>query len=232
MRNGELTTPDDATIVKVHELVNVWIVCPQIVVIVPPVEVGDTPSEPSVAYETITTPLHPTSPVVFTDAPDHHPVLAVPLVPTPVTPQYPAPHHPAPPAPPVTPADPPHHHPYVTDAPDIELAVPAHPAAPILYDIPAHQFAESPAPPAPPVVDVHPEKLPLQLFHHFVVVPENTVAHFHQIPVSQLNVESCQFAPFALFAPAPPAPIVTVYDQGVIEREALYVTCQPPHQEL
>ena len=46
-----------ATIVKVQELVNVCMVCPPLVVIVPPVELVDTPSLPSVAYDIITTQL-------------------------------------------------------------------------------------------------------------------------------------------------------------------------------
>ena len=40
-------------------VVKVWIVCHPLVVIVPPVDVGDTPSEPFVAYERITTPEPP-----------------------------------------------------------------------------------------------------------------------------------------------------------------------------
>lgn len=38
---------------------NVWIVCPPLVVIVPPVEEVDTQSLQSVAYDIITIPLHP-----------------------------------------------------------------------------------------------------------------------------------------------------------------------------
>lgn len=41
IKNAEFV---DATIVKVPEVVNVWIVCPQLVVIVPPVELGETQS--------------------------------------------------------------------------------------------------------------------------------------------------------------------------------------------
>ena len=208
------------------------IVCHPLEVIVPPVELVETPSLPSVAYEMITIPEPPTSPVVFTDAPDHHPVLAVPLVPTPLTPQYPAPHHPAPPPPPVAPAPPPPPPPYVTDAPLMELAVPAHPAAPTLYDIPAPQLAESPAPPAPPLVEVHPVKLELQLSHHFVTVPENTVAHLPPIPVRDENVELLPLAQLALFAPAPPAPTTIEYACGVTVNDALYVTCAHHPPEL
>jgi len=40
---------DEATIVNVPLEVNVWIVCPPLVVIVPPVELADTQSLPSVA---------------------------------------------------------------------------------------------------------------------------------------------------------------------------------------
>lgn len=39
----------DATIVNVPLVVNVWIVCPPLVVIVHPVDDGSTPSLPSVA---------------------------------------------------------------------------------------------------------------------------------------------------------------------------------------
>jgi hypothetical protein len=190
-------------------------------VIVPPVELVEIPSDQSVAYEIITIQLHHTSQVVFTDAPEPHQVFAVPLVPTPVAHPNPAPHHPAPPAPPVTPAEPPHHHPYVTDVQDIELAVPAHPDAPVLYDIPAHQLAESHAPPAPPVVELHQVKLPLQLSHHFDTVHENLVAHFPQIPVSVENVELLPLVQLALFAPAPPAPTTIEYACGVTVNDAL-----------
>lgn len=40
---------DGATIVKVPLVVNVWIVCPPLVVIVPPVDAVETPSLQSVA---------------------------------------------------------------------------------------------------------------------------------------------------------------------------------------
>lgn len=206
IKNAEFV---DATIVNVPEVVNVCIVCPPDVVIVPPVDVLETPSEPSVAYEIITIPEPHTSQVVLTDAPEPHPVFAVPFVPTQeMAHQYPPPPQPPQPAPPVTPAAPQPPPPYVTDVPLIELDVPTPPAAPVLYDIPAHQFAESPAPPAPPVVDVPPEKLELPLSHHFEVVPENTVAHFPPVPVRDENTESAQFAPLALFAQAPPLPTV------------------------
>lgn len=48
MRKFELAVPL-ATIVHVPEEVKVWIVFPPLVVIVPPVELGDTPSLQSVA---------------------------------------------------------------------------------------------------------------------------------------------------------------------------------------
>ncbi len=48
-----------STTVKVPLDVNVWIVFPPDVVIVPPVEESETPSEPSVAYEIITIPEPP-----------------------------------------------------------------------------------------------------------------------------------------------------------------------------
>lgn len=80
--------------------VNVWIVCPPLVVIVQPVEEVDTPSLPFVAYE-ITTIHDPP----FPPAPDHHPpqpphhVFAVPAVPAFASHTHPAPHHPVPPVP-------------------------------------------------------------------------------------------------------------------------------------
>lgn len=44
---------------------NVWIVCQPLVVIVPPVEVGETQSLPFVAYEIITTQSQPLPPVAL-----------------------------------------------------------------------------------------------------------------------------------------------------------------------
>lgn len=46
-------------------VVNVWIVCHPLVVIVPPVEVGETQSLQSVAYEIITTQSQPLPPVAL-----------------------------------------------------------------------------------------------------------------------------------------------------------------------
>lgn len=44
---------------------NVCIVCHPLVVIVPPVELVDTPSDPSVAYDMITIPLQPFHQVTY-----------------------------------------------------------------------------------------------------------------------------------------------------------------------
>jgi len=87
---------DEATIVNVPLVVNVWIVCHPLVVIVPPVEEVDTPSLPSVAYEIITTQEPPLAPVKFhCPAPQPPPpVFAVPLVGVPqVLPFHPHPFH-------------------------------------------------------------------------------------------------------------------------------------------
>lgn len=62
---------------KVQDVKNVCIVCPPLVVIVHPVEEGDIQSEPLVAYDNITIPLHPVPPVEFTPPPHPEPVFAV-----------------------------------------------------------------------------------------------------------------------------------------------------------
>lgn len=66
--------------------------------IVPPVEEGDTQSDPSVAYEIITTQLHPAHHTFVPAAPHppHPPVFAVPAVPAVVFHPF---HHQAVPAP-------------------------------------------------------------------------------------------------------------------------------------
>ena len=110
---AELLAPADATIVNVQDVKKVCIVCPPLVVIVPPVELGDTPSEPSVAYEMTTTPEPPLPPAPDPPPPPHHhPVFAVPAVPAFASQTPPAPHPPVPPAPFVVNSDcPPPHHP-------------------------------------------------------------------------------------------------------------------------
>lgn len=85
---------------NVPELVNVWIVCPPLVVIVHPVEVGDTPSEPFVAYDNITTPEPPFPPAPDPPPPPQPPpVFAVPAVPALARPTHHAQPHPEPPEP-------------------------------------------------------------------------------------------------------------------------------------
>ena len=119
--------------VNVPLVVNVWMVCPPLVVIVQPVDVGETQSEPFVAYDMITIPEPQFHPFQFhpDPPPPPQPVFAVAFVPahpaaSPPLPPPPEPHvpfrskygvrlYPPPPPPPA----------YVTDAPDIELAVPA-----------------------------------------------------------------------------------------------------------
>ena len=76
-----------ATIVNVPFAVNVCIVCHPLVVIVPPVEDVETPSDPLVAYEIITIPDHQAAQVVLTEPPPPQPEFAVPLVPAPAAPQ-------------------------------------------------------------------------------------------------------------------------------------------------
>lgn len=116
-----------ATIVKVQELVNVWIVCPPLVVIVPPVDVGETPSLPSVAYEIITTHFHPVHPIHQFQLPPHPPpsqsvqLEAVPLIIAPLPPQ---PVHPEPAVHKVACTPQPPHQAYVTAVQDILLLVP------------------------------------------------------------------------------------------------------------
>lgn len=151
------------TIVKVQEDVNVCIVCPPLVVIVPPVELGEIQSEPLVAYEIIIIPLQPV-PHQFKlfHHPHHPPKFAVPLLQTQVLLQFH--HHPV------------HqvqadqnqlniHHPphpaYVIDAPDIEFAVPFH------QFHPAVSIHQVPFPAAPPPPEAHQNQaVALHPFHH------------------------------------------------------------------
>lgn len=58
---------------NVPEVVNVWIVCPPLVVIVQPVELVETQSDQSVAYDIITTHFHQVHPVPQFQLPPHHP---------------------------------------------------------------------------------------------------------------------------------------------------------------
>lgn len=119
-----------ATIVNVPELVNVWIVCPPLVVIVPPVDAVETQSDQFVAYDIITIPLHPEYQAAnhaLETHPPPQPVFAVPALPFPVLyasqfPQPPVHHNPLVVYPPPPPQQ------YVTDAPDMEFAVPFQPA--------------------------------------------------------------------------------------------------------
>lgn len=76
----------------------VCIVCPPLVVIVPPVEEGDTPSLQSVAYEIITIPVQPAHHTCVPAAPPHppHPLFAVPAVPAVVLHQFHPPSVPVP----------------------------------------------------------------------------------------------------------------------------------------
>ena len=141
---------------NVPEEVNVCIVCPPEVVFVPPVELGETQSDPSVAYEIITIPLHQVHHTHIAahpafEAHHHppHPVFAVPLLPlhdTEALPPPPAPHVPAVPCPLYVLAPPPHA--YVTELQDIEFAVPTHPFPPAVL-VPLDPTAL--APPHPPL---------------------------------------------------------------------------------
>lgn len=100
-RKLEFVVTELATIVNVPLEVNVCIVCPPLVVIVHPVEEGETQSLPFVAYEIITTPDQPANPgLPVTVFPQPPPPPQSPLVPAdqPVVPFLPAPHPPFHPA--------------------------------------------------------------------------------------------------------------------------------------
>lgn len=135
------------TTVKVPFDVNVWMVWPPEVVMIPPVEVFDTPSEPSVAYENIATPFPP----VPADAPPFEvppPPPPRPSVPFPAPPDAPFPPPPVPPEPPPPSPPPPPPPAYVTEEPEIEFAVPFPPATPV-NPPPFEPFAPAPPPPPP-----------------------------------------------------------------------------------
>jgi len=70
---GVNATHEDDTIVNVPLDVNVWIVCPPLVVIVPQVEVFDTQSLQFVAYDIITTQLQPGADALTVYIPHHPP---------------------------------------------------------------------------------------------------------------------------------------------------------------
>ena len=138
---------DEATIVNVPLVVNVCIVYHPLVVIVPPVEVGDTQSLQSVLYAIITTQFQPLPPVALLLPPPPQPNQLVQLFGVPdetAVPPHPvpthctqglshAPHHPPP---------------YSIEVQDIELNVPTQPLPPhtaLLALEPFHQV-----PPHPP----------------------------------------------------------------------------------
>lgn len=187
----------NATIVNVPEVVNVWIVCQPLVVIVPPVDVGDTPSLPSVAYDIISKPLPPLYPAAAPARDTHqppHPVFAVPTLPfqelyaSPFPPQ-PVPHnhlavyHPQPP------------HEYVTDAPLIEFAVPFHQAHPVqpAAAVPFAQTADAPPQPLVALADAH----------HANPVPCDAV-DVPAVPAGQAHHPLHQFPQFITHAQIPP----------------------------
>lgn len=205
-----------ATIVNVPELVNVCIVCDPLVVIVPPVELVETPSDPSVAYDMITIPLHPDHPLLPAyQPPPPQPVFAVQFCgDTPLS----QPFHP----PPVHPVHfvqftviPHHPHPAYTVAdPDIELLVPFPPAHHVTLAALA-QLLDAPHPPAP--AELLQELNHVHQFHHWlhvppvvVVAPHHPPPHHpflpphvpsrvppppHPVPVIEANTELFQFVP-------------------------------------
>jgi hypothetical protein len=114
--------------VNVPEEVNVCIVCPPEVVFVPPVELGETQSDPSVAYEIIIIPSLPSPPLyVVVSLRDLAPLPQLPYV-VAFAPFQGLPLHQSPPT---------HHSAYVTAEPDIELDVQGH-FAPHPVDVPFH----------------------------------------------------------------------------------------------
>lgn len=152
------------TIVNIQEDVNVCIVCHPLVVIVPPVDVLDTPSDPSVAYEIITThePPVPHEPDPQPPQPPQ-PVFAVHAVHAvvnhePPQPPQPVPHDPfdvnsdsPPPQPPA----------YVIALPDIEFVVPAPPLPEFVENCQSCHTAQAPHPHQThlrPVFDAPPAK--------------------------------------------------------------------------
>lgn len=150
-----------ATIVNVPEEVNVCIVCPPLVVIVPHVELVDIQSLQSVAYDTITIPLHQLYHAVEAalDAPPQpQPVFAVPALPFHTLYDSPLPQPHVPPNPLLV-YQPQPHPPYVTALHDIELEVPFH-HAPALLAFATHHALHAPHPPAVPFAFAAPQLFP------------------------------------------------------------------------